>query len=711
MKFKTSFFVILFSLFLAVVFTVAVWDINFWPTDAEDYYLPAAVKLPQLQYISQMHESFDRSHVKWLHGKEMFIVSTAWLQRLMNDTTTLRPLILVCIFSVFFSSILIFYIVRFYWGEKVGLLCYAVFITSFWPYLYILFVKHQPLGLFYFLLALFFIQRATGGEKSVGQVSLRKIGGLLYFSAGLCLCLAVYSSTTAALYAPYLFAGFLYSLKLKFSNRAQWLGSLKSLFLSGALFLLGFVMVFICFNYPNVAYNIKSYFDYVEISRSFSHFYYNQPVLVQWIAHPELGVRGGWLWVVKYFQLIMPVLFPVYGLCVVYFLGRCFLAPYKNWPGILTAVSMILLSFSTPLLAEFKGVAQYGANYFTVLVGAMMLVGYCSHDFLEGNWLKKMRIAPRQGFMAGLVIIFLTHVAVNAYAFFTDIYPTRMATTFLSRKMADLDIKMVQTYMHHPYRVNLVDSLDPKLLSQMTFKNIQNILQPVNGYVLVPPVSGNCIYKAVHSRYNDFDKDIYLNELLRKGNLSDYAVASFKTMATSRIWPHEEEILTYRYLVLNQSAQEDPAQGKVWLLDAQKIQQDAGKNLPSPEYVDLVSKNIRNIGTRRGVYRYEGTLLNVERGVVLKSLPVKIYKVGNPSDNLSAYAYKIDKEQFVWLPVGASFQSLPVNGEQLTSDPTGETAHFDFREPLVLTPGLYRFVIYRTANPDDQNYYRIYDRP
>lgn len=697
---KTGLFIVLFSLLVAAMLTVAVWDINFWPTDAEDYYLPAAAKLSQLKYVSQMHEHFDQTHVKWLHGKEMFIVSASWLQRLTGDTRTLRPLILVCILSVSFSAILIFYIARGYWGQPAGLLCYAVFTTSFWPYLYILFVKHQPLGLFYFLWALFFVQRAKG----------KKTKALLHLSSGACSGLSLYSSTTAILYMPYLFVGFLYSLSLNFSNREKIAESFRNLFSCGLLFLFGFAVVCVYFNYPQIIGNIKSYLEYVEISKRFSHFFYNQPVLIQWMAHPEAGVRGGWLWVVKYFELVMPVLFPFYVLCVGYLWIRALSLNRKMAKIALTTLGMIVLSFSTPLFTELKGVAQYGANYFTVLVGMIMLLGYSFDLFLQGEWWKKATIFRRQATVLGLTVVGGLHGMLNFYIFATDIYPTRMATTFLSRKIAGLNIKELHTYMHHPYRVNMVDSLDPRLVSQLKFRNIQHLLQPLSGYILVPPVCGNGIYKAVHSAYNDFDKDIYLNELLRKGNIQDYAVVSFKTMAASRIWPHEEEILSYRYLILNQVAFDDPARAKVWLLDAQKLQGDAAKNLPNPEYVELVQKGIRNIGSREPIYRYEGRYLSVEKKAVLKSIPAKVYKVGHPSDKLLAYVYKVDQEQSVWVPLSGSFMSLAVEGRLLTSNPAGELVQFNFSEPLLLEPGNYRLVIYRTGQPQDRDYYRIYER-
>ena len=40
--------------------------------------------------------------------------------------------------------------------------------------------------------------------------------------------------------------------------------------------------------------------------------------------------------------------------------------------------------------------------------------------------------------------------------------------------------------------------------------------------------------------------------------------------------------------------------------------------------------------------------------------------------------------------------------------PEGPFTKFEFAKPLVLLPGPYRIVIYRTGKPDDKNFYRIY---
>jgi hypothetical protein len=168
---KSLLLVVCISLFFAIALTVSLWDINYWPTDTEVYFFDAAHQIPQIKYISQIHESMDKERVRWLHGKEMFILSAYWFERILNDFTTLRPFIILGVASVCFSSILVYLIARGFWGGVVGWICYFIFTTSFWPYLYILFTKHQPLGLFFFLLAVYLLLSATLGKWGKKQVS------------------------------------------------------------------------------------------------------------------------------------------------------------------------------------------------------------------------------------------------------------------------------------------------------------------------------------------------------------------------------------------------------------------------------------------------------------------------------------------------------------------------------------------------------------
>jgi len=134
---------------------VSTWNIQFWPTDAEVYYLPAARELPSLKYLSQIHQSLDEERIKWLHGKEIHVLAISVFQRLLHDTETLRPFMLVGIVSIFLSSVLVFAIARRLWGHLTGLLVWFLFVTSFWPYLYILLPNIKRRGWHYSCLRCF----------------------------------------------------------------------------------------------------------------------------------------------------------------------------------------------------------------------------------------------------------------------------------------------------------------------------------------------------------------------------------------------------------------------------------------------------------------------------------------------------------------------------------------------------------------------------
>jgi len=693
---KIFIIVLLFSAFIVIGLIAGAWDINFWPTDIRDYYLDATWELPNLKYVSQIHESLDATRVRFLHGKEGMILLAAFFQKLLKDYGSLRPFLLITILSFGLSSILIFLIARKYWGKIVGLICFGVFVTSFWPYIYILFIKHQPLGLVFFLLALFFLQKSH----------VKGLGWVYTMLSGACLCFGFYSSTISALYLPYYFAGFLHE-----HNFSQWKKKeiphqvwycAKTI----GLCALGFAPIFIYFNYPNILYNIKAYFEYVSISSSFNHFYYQQPYLRQWISEDIPSTRGGWLWIIKYFIVIMPVLFPVFILCGAYLFYRCFRA--RDSKEILIILGLILLSLSSPLLAEIRGVAQYGANYFSSFIGIIMLLGYTLYVVGKNGVLMKIKPFSRQLILITGSLVFCVHACVNGYLFFDDIFPSRLATTFLSRKIDSLGIKQIYTYGNHPNRRFMIDYLKPELYERLKFIPLDNIYQAQEGYILVPPVTTESVYNG-QTAYTDFSKDIYWNELMKKGNIEDYAVASFRTLASSRIWPLEEEVLTYKRLILDVPFPDRLNRGKVWILDAKKLQRDMKKNFPRKEYFQLILTGARNIGTRERVYMYNGITMRKKAAAEIKTQVMRMYKIGNPDDQLVTYIYKRDpKDKALWLPYGEHFASLPVKGKDVTSDVKGKLVLFSFAKTIKLIPGTYLFIIFRTGPANDENFYRAY---
>ncbi len=678
------------TLFLAVWTVLSTWNMNFWPSDTEVYFFDVALKVPKLQYPSQMHDLIDEERVKWLHGKEIFVLAAATLQQLMRDFTTLRPFLMVCILALFSSALLIYLIARRYWGQKAAWVLYFLFVTSFWPYIYVLFTKHQPLGLAFFLLATYLLP----GNRP------RK--GIFYFFSGTCLCASFFSSSVSSLYIPYYATAFFYGQYKAAPSGQRWRESLTS----AGFILPGILSVYVYVNFPLLIENLREFLDYVYISGKYNHFYYNQRVLEQWFPAHELNTRGGWVWVFKYFRLIMPVVFPLFLAAI----GYLIFVAIREKRMALPVAGFILLAWTAPLMAEIRHVAQYGANYFPSFTAFLTLIGFAVYCLEKRYpewplWVKKI-------FLRSAFVVALLQWGINSYWYFTDIYPSRMVTTILAKKIDKMDIDRFYTYQMHPYRLNLVDNLTNSLFRQ---KKVRVILidflpQAKDGFVLLPPISTDAIYNAAISSYTDFDEDIYLSELLRKGNLKDYAVASYKTLASSRFWPHEEEILSYRYLILGQRDKNFDERGRVWLLDGRKMFADLKKNIPAPELVHLYKDEVSNIGTKSRLYVFKGYEGKIKGGMEVSHLSFRMYKVGNPTDQLVARVYKVGEKQLVWVPVGEHFESRPLDAGAITSSPEGGFATFEFKEPIRFSSGAYFVTIYRTGPWDDENFYRIYNK-
>ncbi len=687
--------ILFFSILIGLILGILTWDMNYWPTDTEGFYMPAAAELSNLQYISQIHQSVDTQRRRWLHGKEATIFLASMAQRFLHDTTTLRPFLLVCIVSVSLSGFLIYYIANNYWGIRIGVLCYFLFVTSFWPYLYILFTKHQPVGLLFFLLSVLYLQVGPRARSPF----------LLYYLSGSSLAFSLFASTISGLYAPYWLTAFFYTqwqgYQMKGTNRKF----LPDLFKHGLTTLLGFLCILIFFTYPDIIKNINGMVEYLKLSQSYNHFYYHQSVLKQWIPDGNIvKLRGGWIWILKYYSLSLPVVFPLYMLCLSYLLIRCFQERTMTF-RILTCF-LIILSFSSPVLTEIKGIAEYGSNYFSFFPGALMLIAYAGYDFFTSISFREASCVQKRFIIRFLFFILGLHLLSNFYVFFGDVYPARMATTFLSRKIKQLNAEHIYTYAGHPLKHYMVDCLNPDLLEKVKLWSIDNIAQVKEGYILVPPMTGSSIYVAAWGVYKDFDQDLYLNALRRKKNLADYAIASFKTLASSRIWGQEEEILSYRDLILGNSSLNDKDKGTVWLLDAKKISQDID-SLQLEDDLLLPTRGIRNIGTPQTLYTYTGQKKFFETQEILENWPAHLYKQGNPQDSLVAYVYKVDPVDPAWIPVNQDYASMPLPAVQITSDPKGVDSHFHFSVPLKIEPGLYNIVIYRTGKTDDANFYRI----
>jgi hypothetical protein len=156
--------------------------INAWPSDSAASYIPTAAKLFEMRFFSQMHDlhlhGLSRLNMR---GKEALIVDIAILQRILGDTKSLYPNILLLILSCGLSSGLLFLIFKKFFNATAGFVAFVLFAFSFWPYMYVLLGAHQPLVLCNFLLSFFFLQRA--GPRRVYLFLGGLFFGLTFFSS------------------------------------------------------------------------------------------------------------------------------------------------------------------------------------------------------------------------------------------------------------------------------------------------------------------------------------------------------------------------------------------------------------------------------------------------------------------------------------------------------------------------------------------------
>ena len=680
--------VIFLSLLVAVILTAATWKINFWPSDAKAYYFEPALKLPQLKYLSQIHELMDSERVRWLHGKEILILMISWAQRLLGDTETLRPLVLMFIACHTACAVWVFLLARAYWGRTSAWICYGIYSGSFWPYMYILFAKHQLLGLFFFLLAVWLAQKS---ERTITLSAL----------AGLSMGCAFFSSTTAPAFLP-LFAGALSCAAGRFGQDRSSSQRLRRVLMAGVLSVLGMVVVVLFVNWPHPLKNLQNYFNYVAISKGYNHFFYNQPFLQQWFLQQPLDhVRAGWEWIVKYFLTIMPVVFPAFLLAQLYVLAKALTG--KSLRRGMAGLGFVLLSWSPVLVAEAAGVAQYGGNYFPAFVGIILLLGYAVAVFdREGEGAR--RPWPWQRLLFGVLLA--GNIILSVWVFATDIYPCRMATTLFSRHLKEQGIKRLYTYQTHPHKSFFVPYLNPEIYEDLAFQEIDSLVQAQDGYVFIPPLTGESIYVAATSSYIDFDTDDLLNEMLLQGVLSEAVSLSVPTLASSAWWLHEEEILSYRKLILGHDLPVSGLRGNLLLLDGREVARNLPRWIPRQDLQRLRAENIRNVGTAARMLLFKGFLARVTEQREIRRLGTRLYRVGSPRDSLIAYVYKLDDKQPVWVPAGPRHFSEPLSWS-LDWQQDGQDAFFLFPEGLRLDPGLHLIMIYRAGPESDRDHYRV----
>lgn len=186
-------------------FAIAVKGIYFYGHKTDNQLIiNAAACAEQWGTLSGMHKF---AHAK-AHMKEFAVFALAFMQRLLRDTHSDYPLVVLCSISNAVSAVLIYAIAAHFWGIGVALLLFFIFTFSFWPPLIALWGGVVAVAQAVALGAIYCLQLAEAGSL---------INRLAWYSgAGVMLALVIFSSASSRKYLPLIAAAFFWSLRGEF---------------------------------------------------------------------------------------------------------------------------------------------------------------------------------------------------------------------------------------------------------------------------------------------------------------------------------------------------------------------------------------------------------------------------------------------------------------------------------------------------------------
>jgi len=341
-----------------------------------------------------------------------------------------------------------------------------------------------------------------------------------------------------------------------------------SFYWSQLTFVLGAGGLVLFLTAPNVPWNLWGFYRYSQ-GWKYNRFSLYQDYFAS-IGRPiKDDMRGGGIvWITRFFVRIAPIHAALY-LASLFLLAGLLIAGHLQLEQTWQAAAIFLLSISPVLYGEITHNAPSSRTYYPGLIGALLLVGYTAfqlNQVLTPTW--------QTTFWAVAAAATLAALAWSAWIFTTDVLPARMSVARLSQALQSLDVEDFYTF-DTPYNDAFVYALPAEELKRYKVHYITSLEEVTEGYVVVPCTSS----KAMHMEstgwaieHGDFDEDQELSRLIKSKEITEYAVASFKTFGSSRFWSQSYEVPTYRDLILKEITEEDRWRGRAWILDAGKLQ-------------------------------------------------------------------------------------------------------------------------------------------
>ena len=538
------------------------------------------------KYISSMHD-FSKGKSRM---KDMGVLFVLLVSLVFPKFYSFKKLTSSILLANFLSSILIFMLFVELFDYQIAFICSILYLFSIWPYMIILHGGYHIVAQLFSLLTIYFL--------------VKEDIYLNFFLAGFFMSCAMYSSASSRKYLFLIYtclayeltdlvnfkinmidfkiifliiififlwkSKFYFKILNKFSNKligsntsfeffSKIYSQLKRIILliffplilfyffspdknyylfSISLFIIGFIFSFLIINYPLKLENIVGYLRYTDMS-DVAHFnkikdYFKS--INEKIINGMRAEKSGYLWIIKYLLIVLKYeFFFMITLIILYFYNN-----YNfNIEHLIVLILIFTISFSPSLIGEFSKGPQIGRSYFPTFLGFIFFIGFLTFQ------IESMKL---------IYLITIFGSIYNLFILISDIIPSRLSVSILKNYLIKNNINEICTYESKFY-----DSIIPPLKDMMPnlkIRLIENHTEAFECYLLIPGQS----WKVVNnfgSDDKDFDKDQSFLDDLNKGNLKKKTVLSLKNMGTSRYWMHEDEVSSYRLILLKDISKTD----------------------------------------------------------------------------------------------------------------------------------------------------------
>lgn len=342
-----------------------------------------------------------------------------------------------------------------------------------------------------------------------------------------------------------------------------------SFYLTQGLVAFGACSAALFFTYPEVIWNVKGYLGYWNIAPIYHHFSLYTEQFAKAGRRITSHTPGGWRWFVRFFRRTLPFHSLLYVWAIGAALSSLFLSGLQP-REVFSALSLIGLSLSPIVFGHLSGSPQVSRTYFPALLGLLLGIG-CGAFRADQAFPPTVRII----WWSVAACLTVASVGWSAWVVLDDLWPGRMAATWLRDTLQMKGIRAFYTY-ETPGHNSLIRVWPARVRQQFDIRALTALKEVEEGYIVVPDSSAKSFGTGDARElieHGDFSSDAELTHLLESREIERYAIASFKTLGSSRMWVHEHDVLSYRDLMLREVNERDRWRARAWILDAKKLAQ------------------------------------------------------------------------------------------------------------------------------------------